>query len=50
MFTLDRSAFAVPESVLKHVVSQEVRCRYCGKPSEDGSGVYERCERTYERQ
>ena len=50
MFTLERSAYAVPESVLKRVVSQEVRCRYCGKPSEDGSGVCDRCERTYERQ
>jgi hypothetical protein len=27
----------------------DVRCRYCGKPSEDGSGVCDRCERTYER-
>ena len=26
-----------------------VGCRYCGKPSEDGSGVCDRCERTYER-
>jgi hypothetical protein len=29
---------------------RDVRCRYCGKPSEDGSGVCDRCERTYERQ
>jgi hypothetical protein len=25
-----------------------VGCRYCGKPSEDGSGVCARCERAYE--
>jgi hypothetical protein len=25
-----------------------VRCRYCGRTSEDGSGVCARCERTYE--
>ena len=27
----------------------EIRCRYCGKPSEDRSGVCSRCERTYEK-
>ena len=26
-----------------------VRCRHCGRPSEDGSGVCDRCEKTYER-
>ncbi len=26
----------------------EIRCRYCGQPSEDGSGVCDRCERRYE--
>jgi hypothetical protein len=29
---------------------RDVGCRYCGKPSEDGSGVCDRCERRYERQ
>ena len=24
-------------------------CRYCGRPSEDGSGVCAKCERNYER-
>ena len=28
---------------------RDVGCRYCGKPSEDGSGVCDRCERRYER-
>ncbi len=28
---------------------KEIRCRYCGRPSEDGSGVCARCERTYEK-
>lgn len=28
---------------------KDVRCRYCGKPSEDGFGVCDRCERRYER-
>ncbi len=28
---------------------KEIRCRYCGRPSEDGSGVCDRCERTYEK-
>ena len=28
---------------------KEIRCRYCGKPSEDRSGVCDRCERTYEK-
>ena len=32
----------------KPKVRQNVRCRYCGRPSEDGSGVCARCERTYE--
>ena len=27
----------------------EVGCRYCGRTSEDGSGVCDRCERKYER-
>ena len=25
-----------------------VRCRHCGRPSEDGSGVCARCHQTYE--
>jgi hypothetical protein len=29
-------------------VRQSVRCRYCGRTSEDGSGVCARCERSYE--
>ena len=29
-------------------VRQDVRCRYCGRTSEDGSGVCARCERAYE--
>ena len=28
---------------------KEIRCRYCGKPSEDHSGVCASCERRYER-
>lgn len=28
---------------------KEIRCRYCGHPSEDRSGVCARCERTYEK-
>ena len=28
---------------------KEIRCRYCGRPSEDSSGVCARCERTYEK-
>jgi hypothetical protein len=27
---------------------QNVRCRYCGRTSEDGSGVCARCERAHE--
>lgn len=50
MFRLERAAFAIPENRPSIAVKQEVRCRYCGKPSEDGSGVCDRCERTYERQ
>lgn len=30
------------------VTKQRVSCRYCGRSSEDGSGVCDRCERTYE--
>ena len=30
------------------VVRKDVRCRYCGRTSEDGSGVCARCERAYE--
>ena len=26
----------------------EARCRHCGRPSEDGSGVCARCHQTYE--
>ena len=26
-----------------------VRCRHCGRPSEDGSGVCDRCEKSNER-
>ena len=26
-----------------------IRCRYCGRPSEDCSGVCARCERSYEK-
>ena len=26
-----------------------VRCRHCGRQSEDGSGVCDRCEKTHER-
>ena len=28
---------------------KRIPCRYCGRPSEDGSGVCDRCERTYEK-
>lgn len=28
---------------------KEVKCRYCGKPSEDGSGVCEACAKKYEK-
>ena len=28
--------------------SGDVRCRHCGRPSEDGSGVCARCHQTYE--
>lgn len=28
---------------------RNVPCRYCGRPSEDGSGVCAGCERKYER-
>ena len=28
---------------------KKIRCRYCGRPSEDGSGVCDRCERTQEK-
>lgn len=34
----------------KSATRGEIRCRYCGQPSEDGSGVCGRCERRYERQ
>ncbi len=27
---------------------RNVRCRHCGRPSEDGSGVCARCHQTYE--
>ena len=27
---------------------QHIRCRHCGRTSEDGSGVCARCERAYE--
>ena len=30
------------------VARQAVRCRHCGRNSEDGSGVCARCERAYE--
>lgn len=33
----------------RHVTRNEVRCRYCGRLSEDGSGVCDRCDRTYGR-
>ena len=29
-------------------VGRDVRCRHCGRTSEDGSGVCARCERAYE--
>lgn len=29
------------------IARKSVNCRYCGRQSEDGSGVCDRCERTY---
>ena len=48
MFPLERTAFAVPEGRPRSNVRGNVRCRYCGRPSEDGSGVCARCYQTYE--
>jgi hypothetical protein len=48
MFPLERTAFAVPEGKPRSNVRENVRCRYCGRPSEDGSGVCARCHQTYE--
>lgn len=34
----------------RQVSRNDVRCRYCGRQCEDGSGVCDRCDRTYGRQ
>ncbi len=48
MFPLEGTAFAVPEGRPHSNVRENVRCRHCGRSSEDGSGVCARCHETYE--